>query len=398
MIKWNTRSGSLAALLLAGSWLASATLGAERVQIQDLSVSGEGGGRYRVLRKTSGPLPASSCRLQQAGGGTLLVLEFPDADSGLRDSYEFKGAPVDSARVLALTGPSGKGCRVEIPLKQAVLVGWEATPGGVSILLAASAGSVPPASREAYRLGIGDRLDLLVFGHDDLRATLEVLGDGTIVLPLAGVVTAAGKTLSDLRAEVATKFADYLVDPQVSLDIKDYRSQPVNVVGEVKNPGPYFLKGPTTLVDIIAQAGWMTSEAGSDIIVTRHESVPDKGNQVRQIVVDKDDLVGSGPGHNNPMVQAGDVITVGPKQYFYIRGEVSKPGQYALKDHPTLMKAISIAEGLTPYAKKKGIELLRTVNGTQTKTVIDLKAIEEHKLEDIPLQADDQILVPRRMF
>ena len=108
--------------------------------------------------------------------------------------------------------------------------------------------------------------------------------------------------------------------------------------------------------------------------------------------------MGGGQKHDNPLVQSGDVVTVGSKQYFYIRGEVSKPGQYPLEDHPTLMKAISIAEGLTPYARKKGIELIRMVGGVQSKKVVDLKAIEEHKIEDIPLMADDQILVPRRRF
>jgi polysaccharide export outer membrane protein len=231
-----------------------------------------------------------------------------------------------------------------------------------------------------------------------MHQDLEILADGTVVLPLLGVLPVAGKTLSEVRSEMETKLKDYLVDPQVTLDIKEYRSQPVNVVGEVKNPGQYYLKGPTTLVDIIALAGWMTPEAGSEVSITRHEPTPDGGTVIHQTLVRKGDLVGSGQRHNNPLLQGGDVVTVGPKQYFYIRGEVSKPGQYPLEDRPTLMKAITIAQGLTPYARKKGIELIRVVNGVQTKTVFDLKAIEEHRIEDIPLLADDQILVPRRMF
>ena len=80
------------------------------------------------------------------------------------------------------------------------------------------------------------------------------------------------------------------------------------------------------------------------------------------------------------------------------RGEVTKPGQYPLVDRPTLMKAVSIAEGLTPYAKKKGIEVNRTVDGKQTKMVFDLKAIEERKAEDILLLPGDVVIVPRRLF
>jgi len=201
-----------------------------------------------------------------------------------------------------------------------------------------------------------------------------------------------------LRGELEVKLKEYLVDPQVSLDIKDYKSQPVNVVGEVKNPGQYYLKGQTTLVDIISLAGWMTANAGGEVILTRQEPDPGKGAQRRQIVVRREDLVGSGQAHNNPLIQAGDVVTVRPKQFFYIRGEVSKPGQYPLEDHPTLMKAVSIAQGLTQYAQKKKIEVIRMVDGVQTKMEVSLKDIEEHRVEDIPLLADDQILVPRRRF
>ena len=400
MIRWKMRVVLLAALLLMPCSTFVQELGAvEPVRVVDLALSSEGEGQFRLQVRANGPIPLSSCRIRESGGVSLLVLEFPKSESGLKPSYEFTAAPVGTARVMPMGGQRESGWRVEIPLKGVVLLGWETAGEGMSIFLSAAATGTPPAAAgDPYRLGVGDRLDLSVYGHEDLHQELEILSDGTIILPMVGVVSVAGKTLSELRGELEAKLKDFLVDPQVSLDMKEYRSQPVNVVGEVEKPGPYFLKGPTTLVDIIAQAGWMTREAGSEVIITRHEVAPGKGTQMRQIMVRKEDLVGSGQANNNPLVQTGDVVTVGPKQYFYIRGEVKTPGQYALEGHSTLMKAISIAQGLTPFARKKGIELIRTVNGVPTKTVIDLKAMEEHKLEDIPLQSDDQILVPRRVF
>jgi polysaccharide biosynthesis/export protein len=370
------------------------------VRIQDVAMSAEGEGRFRLSVKASAPLPASSCRFEGGGSSSLLILEFPRTESALKPSYDFPGMPVGTIRIEASDASAEKGVRIEVPLRGATFRGWESAGESIGVLLA---GPPPSAASNAsgqgpYRLGAGDRLTLAVFGHDDMKQDLEVLTDGTVVLPLLGVLPVAGRTLADVRSEMESRLKDYLVDPQVTLDIKEYRSQPVNVVGEVKNPGQYYLKGPTTLVDIIAMAGWMTTDAGSEVMITRHETGQDKSVQIRQILIGKEELVGSGTKHNNPLVQAGDVVTVGPKEFFYIRGEVSKPGRYPLQDHPTLMKAISIAEGLTPYARKKGIELIRTTNGVQTKTVVDLKAVEEHKIEDIPLLADDQILVPRRMF
>ena len=279
---------------------------------------------------------------------------FRGLESGLKPSYDFPGMPVGTIRVSPLGGPGGAGVKIEVPLRGATLQGWEAAAEGMVVLLAGSPAPAASPVRGPYRLGVGDRLEISVFGHEDMRQDLEVLADGTVALPMVGVVPVAGKTVSELRGELEAKLKDYLVDPQVSLDIKDYKSQPVNVVGEVKNPGQYYLKGPTTLVDIIALAGWMTANAGGEVILTRHETDPGKGTEMRQIVVRKEDLVGSGQAHNNPLVQAGDVVTVGPKQYFYIRGEVAKPGQYPLEDHPTLMKAISIAQGLTQYRAEEG--------------------------------------------
>ena len=388
----------LAALVLvSGLSLGREVPAAESVRISDLVMAGEGSGGFRLSVKASGPLPAARCRMQEGANAPLLVLELPRTDSSLKPAYDFPGTPVGTIRVSPLKAPTGSGVQLDIPLNGVVLKGWEVTEEGV-VLFLGSPGTAVSLAGGPYRLGAGDRLLISVFGHDDMRQDLEVLADGTVVLPMAGVVTVSGKTVSEVRQELEAKLKDYLVDPQVSVDIKEYRSQPVNVVGEVKSPGQYYLKGPTTLMDIVALAGWMTANAGAEIILTRHEAVPGKGVQVRRIVVRREDLVGSGQAQNNPLLQGGDVVTVGPRQYFYIRGEVTKPGQYPLEEDPTLMKAISIAQGLTPFARKKGIEIIRMVNGAQTKIEVDLKAIEERKAEDIPLLADDQILVPRRRF
>ena len=394
-----TRATLLATLvLLSGQSLGREVPAAESVRVQDLVMAGEGDGRFRLSVRSSGPLPASSCRIGEGADAARLVLDLPRVESGLKSAYDFPGMPVGTIRVSLLGGPGGGGVKIEVPLRGATLQGWEATAEGIVVLLTGFPEPAASPGHGPYRLGVGDRLEISVFGHEDMHQDLEVPADGTVSLGQAGVVLVTGKTVSELRGELETKLRDYLVDPQVSLDIKEYKSQPVNVVGEVKNPGQYYLKGATTLVDIIALAGWMTANAGGEVILTRDETVPGKGTEMRQIVVRKENLVGSGQLQNNPLIQAGDVVTVGPKQYFYIRGEVAKPGQYVLEDRPTLMKAISIAQGLTQYARKKGIEVIRMMNGIQTTMKVNLKAIEKHRVEDIPLLADDQILVPRKRF
>jgi polysaccharide export outer membrane protein len=373
---------------------------AEAIRARDLSIQRGAADVIRLSLKTTGPVPNSRCEIRREDGQERLILELPGVESGLKPSYEFAGLVTGSVRVTTVSTGADPGLRVEIPVQGMALRGWETNREGIEVSLSrspiASAPAVPGGRAPgAYRLGPGDRIDMAVYGHDDMKQTLQVLSDGSIVLPLAGVIPVSGKALEEVRQDLERRLKDYLVDPQVSLDIKDYQSQPVNVVGEVENPGMYFLKGPTTLVDIIALAGWMSKEAGSDVIITRHETDPGKADGVRQIVIKKENLLGGGIEYNPP-IQAGDVVTVGPRQYFYIRGEVSKPGQLVLEDHPTVMKAISLALGFTPYARKGGIHILRTVKGVQSRVDVNLKAIEEQKQQDIPLLPDDVIVVPRR--
>lgn len=368
--------------------------GAHAPTVSDLAVRSEGEGRFSLIVKYEGN-PTYGCQVQDSGGTSTLVLEF-SAASSLKPEYRFPETPLGTLKVSALTKENSSGIRLEMPLQGASLKGWGVSSEGLEVHLAATP-KRPQSTGGTYILGVGDRLELTVFGQEDLKKTIEVMADGSIILPLVGVIPVAGKTLASVRSEVELKLKDYLVDPQVSLDIKDYQSQPVNVVGEVEKPGTYYLKGPTTLMDIMAQAGWMTREAGSEIILTRRESDSSDEEGSRQITISKEDLLRGGSQYN-PRLQAGDVITVGPEQYFYIRGEVVKPGQYKLGDRPTLLKAVSIAEGLTPYAKKKGIQIIRTVKGAQTKLTFDLKSIEERKAEDVPILPGDVIIVDRRMF
>lgn len=393
-LRYGARAAAL--LLVLGLTGIVAAVGAPTAKLSDVAFRSGSNGQFSLIVKYEGN-PAYSCRVQEGAGAETLILEFAAADSSLKPEYRFTDAPLGTLKVSPLGSSSPGGIRLEVPLKGASLKGWGVSSEGLEVLLAAPQRRPAPAGGGAYVLGIGDRLELTVFGQEDLKKTLEVLADGSVIFPLIGVLPVEGKTLATIRTEVQTRLKDYLVDPQVSLDIKDYQSQPVNVVGEVDKPGTYYLKGPTTLMDIMAQAGWMTQEAGSEIIITRRDSGSAEDEGSRQITISKEELLRGG-SQFNPRLQTGDVITVGPEQYFYIRGEVVKPGQYKLGDRPTLLKAVTIAEGLTPYAKKKGIQIIRTVKGSQTKLTFDLKSIEERKAEDVAILPNDVIIVDRRLF
>jgi len=132
---------------------------------------------------------------------------------------------------------------------------------------------VPPgdsfAQQPEYRLGIGDRLRVTVFGHDDLSGEFEVSSNGSITLPLIGEVGAANVTLTELEQKITGKLRpDYLKNPQVSAEVLNYR--PFYIIGEVRNPGDYPYVGGMRVVNAIAMAGGFTYRADEDgILVTR---------------------------------------------------------------------------------------------------------------------------------
>lgn len=113
--------------------------------------------------------------------------------------------------------------------------------------------ATPVEGSTDYRVGPLDVLDIEVFGVKDLTRSIRISDDGDFSLPLVGRVPARGKTVGELEKDIAARLADgFLENPQVSLFVKEYKSQRVTVEGAVRKPGIYALTGRTSLLQIIA--------------------------------------------------------------------------------------------------------------------------------------------------
>lgn len=154
------------------------------------------------------------------------------------------------------------------------------------------------AEEADYRLGAGDVLRVTVFGHKDLSGEFEVGSTGDITLPLIGEVPVVDRTLRDVESAVVEKLQpDYLKNPQVSIEVINYR--PFYIIGEVQNPGSYSYVGGMRVVNAIAIAGGFTYRANEDrLLISRARS---EGKQ--------------GPATQNTIVFPGDVIEV-PERFF----------------------------------------------------------------------------------
>ena len=186
-----------------------------------------------------------------------------------------------------------------------------AAPVDSAGLSKAAAGFVSASTpgNTAYRIGPQDVLDISVFQVPDLTRSVQVADNGSINLPLVGIVSTKGKTPQDLEHVLAQRLgARYLQSPQVSVFVREYNSQRVTVEGAVAKPGIYPLQSKTSLLQVIALAGGPNTDTASDtVLVFRQQS---GGRSVARFDLDaiRDGKVA------DPAMQAGDVVVADTSQ------------------------------------------------------------------------------------
>jgi len=145
--------------------------------------------------------------------------------------------------------------------------------------------------RMYYKISSGDVLEIVTWKEPDFSKEVLVRGDGKITFPLLGDVEVSGKTPLQVRNEIAAKLNDYVVNPVVSVSVKNPQSQKIYVLGEVMKPSEYPLTKDLTVIQAIAMASGFTEWASrKEIIVIRHENGAQRVIPInyKAIVEDKD--------------------------------------------------------------------------------------------------------------
>ncbi len=263
-------------------------------------------------------------------------------------------------------------------------------------------------------IGAGDLLHVDVFDVPELSRDVRVSETGDIRYPLIpGKISVSGQTPS----MVETKFQQLLVEnglvshPQVSVFVKEQNSHPISVVGAVSHPMVLQAARPTTLLEVLAAAGGVSDNAGSEILVTRKataegtmvketSATTNAGSEQKVITIRLQDLLESGNAIYNIPVYGGDVVSVPKAGIVYVMGPgISQQGGYVVENHGeqiTVLRAVALARGLTGYAKANSAVIMRTnpVTGKKEQIPVQIKKIEKHGAEDVPLQANDILYVP----
>jgi succinoglycan biosynthesis transport protein ExoP len=122
----------------------------------------------------------------------------------------------------------------------------------------------------AYRVGPGDVVQITVFEVAELSQPAVVTQQGSIPLPLVGEVGVEGLTTSEIESKLTSLYSqDLLRNPQISVRVEEFRSQPVSILGAVREPGVYQLQGRRRLLDVLAIAGGLSPEVGETITISR---------------------------------------------------------------------------------------------------------------------------------
>jgi polysaccharide biosynthesis/export protein len=312
-VKITSAGSSLAvclALGLASPGLSLAAAPSRGAAVEALTFQASKDGAVVAL-KTSVPVPQFTCTLAKAEPRQILI-DFPAATSRLKKKYTLDSPLVREALVERTPEP-GLGLRIRLTLGQGVLAAVEMAGQGLTFRFQGD--PVAPVQEAAapteYLVGAGDKLEIAVFGHADLSRILEVRGDGTIDFPLVGDVPVSGKGLPQIGRELGrTLGKDYIVDPQVSVNVKEYGSQWVTVMGEIRNPGRQIFRQSMHLIDLLAEAGGLTAFANRKQI----EILRAQNNDLRRKVVVNLKEVEDGK-KADILLRASDVVIV-PRRTF----------------------------------------------------------------------------------
>jgi polysaccharide export outer membrane protein len=240
-----------------------------------------------------------------------------------------------------------------------------------------------------YPLGTGDVVRITVFQQPDMTTETRITESGTLTFPLLGQVEVAGLNTKELEAKIANllKARGFVKDPQVTATISLFKSRQISIIGHVGRAGRYPLEeGSYTLTEAIALAGGVTEDAADEVLLLRQ-----RDGKTITVAVDLPTLFRSNGALIDPEVIGGDTIYVDRYPYFYMYGEVARPGVYRLQKGMTMMQALSVGGGFTMRAARKDIQVNR--RDVKTGKITTFAA----QLNDL-LLPDDVVYIKESLF
>jgi polysaccharide biosynthesis/export protein len=267
----------------------------------------------------------------------------------------------------------------------------------MTLTAAAAAQELPVLSTDAP-VGPRDVLEVRVLEDATMSGRVTVGDDGNIVINNVGKVLVAGLTVSQVEAKLKTLLeTSFLARATISVQVVEFSSKPISVVGAVLRPGRISASGNTTLIQAITQAGGLTTGYGRELYVLR----TGQNGLTEQLAIDIEELLVNGNPDLNIPLSPNDLVNVphDTAVTIYVMGEVSRPGKalFRRSQTPTLLQAIADAGGPTDRAHREVI-IKRMVNGKEQTIRVDYKRIIAGRAKDVILQDNDTVVVREAFF
>jgi polysaccharide biosynthesis/export protein len=239
---------------------------------------------------------------------------------------------------------------IRVAMRKFLMVILLAAPFHAPSLAQAPAGAPSAAASSAYVLGADDEIEITVFGQKDMSNKTRIRSDGTITLPYLDSIQAAGRTTAQLSALIANRYKQggILAAPSINVEITNYASRTVTILGSVPNAGLYALDKPYSVAAIVAKAGGIRPDGANVVVLTPANGQP----PLRIALTDMSGAAGR-------RVEPGDNLFVPRAELIYVYGPVSKPGSYSYTPGMTYRQALGQAGGPTVAGSSRKIEVRR---------------------------------------
>lgn len=250
-----------------------------------------------------------------------------------------------------------------------------------------------PRDFSSLKLAPGFLLSMEVYDTPEYSSDLRIDSNGNVNVPMVGSVHIADLTLIDAAKAIAASLRDskMLKDPHVNLNVEEYASREVTVLGEVRTPGPVEVLAPRRLDDVIALAGGETEYAGNTIEI-RHQVGNTSRTDVVRYTRKLDNHVLA-----DTVIQPGDTVTVRRAGIVYVLGAVTRPGGYIMQEGGELdvTQAVALAYGTTMPASIGSMRLIRKHDDGKVEQIpLQYRDMVKGKVPPLRLQPEDVIYVP----
>ncbi|MCU1292844.1 MAG: polysaccharide export protein [Bryobacterales bacterium] len=257
-----------------------------------------------------------------------------------------------------------------------------------------------------YVLGPADQVEVWALGAEEISGKpLRIDAAGYVDVPTVGRLKAGGLTLEQFKGTLVSKLQSQLKDPQVTVSIVSYGSEPVSVIGAVNKPGVYQLEGPKTLLEVLSLAGGLSNDAGSTVRILRAEENTDRKasnvpapNERTIVELNLESIVEGSKSAGNILIQPNDVISISRAKVVYVAGSVHKPGGFSLgeRDQLSILQLLSLAEGLNATADAQRAKVFHTAKDgvKRSETSLNVRNVLEGKGPDAYLEPEDVLFIP----